>query len=505
MKRSRVLARIRNLLARGIDPAGPCDAWHSFDRHPWRHPWLTPDNLRDMAAFSRGILLEARRIRDSLPRKANRYGFACNIANSMYSTAKALWPLGANIDVILHPSDHFLMSQPEWEEFGGVVKPGVSTLDEATSIGIEFPHIEHVVRPGVLDYTPQFNEVADFATRRKFDAWRSYYAHLPTIRALREYDALFIIQAPYLAYLSERPYIATHMGGDIWYECSRDDLLGRLQRAAFANANLLIASNPWSFAFARRYGFRNLVCMPTLLNPDDYSPGNPDFRDEWMRETDGDFIVLTTARVDDLFKGSNLALRGFQIFSEKHARARLALIGWGADVERHSGRIRELGLAGKVIWLPPAGKRRLIRYLRSAHVLLDQFVLGYFGMTALEAIAVGTPVVMRLEEAQYSDFLDAGPPPVLNSSDEAEIASALTALCASKDFLKLAGERNRRWFMRYSGDMAIRERYLDLLTVTAAGYRFDYSRSPLQSRISSSEMEYHAEQLRNAPVFPNYF
>src|SRR5258706_12278207 len=43
------------------------------------------------------------------------------------------------------------------------------------------------------------------------------------------------------------------MGGDIWYECSRDDAHGRLQRIAFASAKAFLVSNPWSFAHARRF------------------------------------------------------------------------------------------------------------------------------------------------------------------------------------------------------------------------------------------------------------
>ena len=490
-----MLARIRTLFLDHPNGGEPRGNWHSFDRHPWLHPWLTHEHLREMAEFSRGILAEARRIRESHRHECYRYGFVCNIANSMYSTAKALRPLGADIDVFPHPADSFLMSQPEWEDYDGSVAQGINTLAEAQSQGIVFPEVERVIRTATAGRVPIYQEVGDFVSHRKYRTWQEYYGYLPTLRALREYDALYAIQAPYLAYLSERPY---------WFECSRDDLLGRLQRAAFSQANLLIASNPWSFAFARRYGMRNVVCMPTLLNPDDYAPGHPDLRESWRQEIGGTFFVLTTARADDLFKGSHVALEGFRLFSQKNPDARLLLIGWGADLARHAERIQQSGLAGKVLWLPPAGKRRLIRYLRSAHVLLDQFVLGYFGMTALEAIAVGTPVVMRLEADQYGDFLDAGPPPVMNASNESEIAAALRALSESQDFLAQAGEGNRQWFMRYSGGEDMRESYLDVLAATAAGHRFNYTRSPLQMPLSKLERDYHQEQLRLAPTFPNY-
>ena len=58
--------------------------------------------------------------------------------------------------------------------------------------------------------------------------------------------------------------------------------------------------------------------------------------------------------------------------------------------------------------------------------------------------------------------------------------------------------------MRYSGGEDMRESYLDVLAATAAGHRFNYTRSPLQMPLSKLERDYHQEQLRLAPTFPNY-
>ena len=48
----------------------------------------------------------------------------------------------------------------------------------------------------------------------------------------------------------------------------------------------------------------------------------------------------------------------------------------------------------------PVGKHQLIDYYRSCDIVLDHFVYGYYGTTALEAAGIGKPVVMKLRADQ---------------------------------------------------------------------------------------------------------
>ncbi len=481
-------------------------AWHSFDRHPWRHPWLTPENLSLMRDFSRQVREEAHRLFEKKSRRHQyEFGFVCNIANSMHSSARALTPHGAKVTLLMHPYDDYLLSQPEWELFDGCVNGNSHSYLEAVKSGLPLPEMQGVWRGSVGSDWVEYERMPPFVRESDYCRWRDYYCFLPMIEVARRFDSLFVIQAPYIAYLSKKPYIATHMGGDIWYECSRDDMLGHLQRKAFSQATLLIASNPWSYAFARRYGMRNMVYMPTILNSEEYSPGPAVFREEWEKTTGGTFFVLSTARVDELFKGSRIGLDGFARFAARHPNVRLIQLGWGADLEVHRTQIASMGLEEKITVIPLAGKRRLINYLRSADCLLDQFVVGYYGMTALEAMAVGLPVIMRLEAAQYDAFSDAGAPPVYNVQTAEEVADVLERLATSPEERMQAARKCRDWFMRYSGDAHWAQSYLDLLISAASGHRFSFSQSPLRSPLNQTEREYHRVELSNAPLFPNYF
>jgi glycosyltransferase involved in cell wall biosynthesis len=294
------------------------------------------------------------------------------------------------------------------------------------------------------------------------------------------------------------------VGGDIWYECARDDVLGRLQRLGFCHANAFLVSNPWSFAHARRYGMHHLIYVPFMLDQHTYCPGEPTVREQWRARSGGEFFVLSTARIDEFYKGSRIGLEGFAAFSREHPEARLVQMGWGADLAGMQRKLAELGIVDRTIILPTAGKRRLIAHLRSADCLLDQFRLGYFGATALEAMACGLPVIMRLERGQYDALCETGAPPVLDAETPEEVRRQLERLISDREWHATTREAHREWFLQNHGSARWSTDYFTLLLLTARKHRFRFDHSPLHQPLSAEEREYHATELANAPVFPNY-
>ena len=495
--------RLRNLLLWCGRP--PRDAWHSFDRTPWKHPWLSLGHIRAMKDFSAEMRAAAIARIEEMPRAewGGGYGFVGNMANGNYMRAQALRWASMAIDVIGAPGDGYAMSQPGWEEFDGEVNgSSLGTSEWQTRL----PAVENFY---VFSQTGRwadmrFREFPSFVRLSDYLRWPVYLGNLPVLQKLQEYDALLAAQVQYLAYLSGRPYLATQTGGDIWYECARDDVLGRLQRLGFHHASAFLVSNPWSFAHARRYGMRHLIYLPFMLDQDTYCPGEATAREQWRAQSGGDFFVLSTARVDEFYKGSSIGLEGFAAFSRQRPGARLVQMGWGADFAEMQRKLAALGIADRAILLPAAGKRRVISYLRSADCLLDQFRLGYFGATALEAMACGLPVIMRLERGQYDALCETGAPPVLDASTPGEVCAQLSRLGSDSERHAAARHEHREWFLQNHGSARWWKDYFALLLLTARGHRFRFGRSPLHQPLSAEEREYHAVELANAPAFPNY-
>jgi glycosyltransferase involved in cell wall biosynthesis len=498
--------KIDNKVAADWPEGPPRDAWHSFDTTPWLHPWLTQRNLRTMRQLSAIWREEARRVVERADRMPSRFAFVGNMANGMYTRAKAVVRPGAEIEVFCLAGDESVFSDARWEEFDGTLPANASYLrgDQSFLADVQ-PRLPYHQLTQIADWaTMREGNLPAYARLQDFRRWPYFFCDAPALERMQSFDAILAAQRPHIAYLSGRPYVFTQTGGDIWFEASRDDLLGRLMRAAFASASCIWVSNPWTYAHARRYGLSNLLYLPLVLNEDNYSPGPATAREQWKAQIGGDFFVLSSARADDIYKGSRIGLMGFAEFARRAPRARLIFTAWGVNLDRIRTEISRLGIADRVLLVPLAGKRKLVNYLRSADCLLDQFNLGYFGATGLEACACGLPVIIRLEAAQYAAFCETGAPPFLNAATSTEVANALEALASNPDQRAQLAADHRTWFLANQSGNRWADDYHAVLGAVALGHKFSFERSPLVEELSPAERLYHAEQLTAAPPFPNY-
>lgn len=484
----------------------PSHAWHSFDTTPWLHPWLTSRNLRAMREMSAVWREEARRVVERADRLPTRFGFIGNMANGMYTRAKAVARSCAHVDVFVLAGDRSIFADPRWEEYGGALPENSSYLDgentflEGVQTAVPFRRLTQTIPwPGMTaDELPPYVRPSDF------QRWPEYFCDLPALDEMQSYDCLLAAQRPHIAYLSGRPYAATPTGGDWWLEASRDDAFGRLQRTSWGRAGCLCVGNPWNYSHARRYGFNNLLHLPLAISEIDYSPGHPIKREQWKAESGGEFFVFSSARADDYYKGSNIGLRGFAEFARNHPEARLIFTSWGNDFDKIKQTIFDLGLVDRVVLVPLSGKRQLVEYLRSADCLLDQFKIGYYGATALEAAACGLPVIIRLETAQYVEFCEASAPPFLNAATVSQVADALEVLAADPARRIRYAAEHRDWFLKNQSGERWAADYEAVLGALALGHKFSFEKSPLTEELSPAERLYHAEQLEMAPAFPDY-
>lgn len=482
------------------------DGWHSWDPHPWQHPWLSQKNLEQAKAFSQAFLEKERQHANDANFESLRFAFVGNLANSLYLRVLPLRKGGVHASIFMHPQDSYCMSDPSWEHFDGSIEGDVISVEKLQEAGIRLPTVDNSFRlpERHIDTVKMMEAPPSFIKKRDIITFSSYLSHMDTLEALQDYDAVWGAQALYLPYLSGRPYVASQTGGDIWFEASRGDFLGQAQRTGFREARAILVSNPWTYAHARRLGFNNLVYLPLILDEEIYCPGVPTERDEWIKRTGGDFFVLMTSRVDQKNKGSISAIEGFRTFANLHPGARLVLTSWGVDRLKSEKEIERQGLADRVLWLPLAGKARVRRFLRSADCILDQFILGYFGAAGLEAMACGLPVIGRTEVNQYKALCETGAPPILNAKTPEQITRNLMRLAGNEEYRKKTACEHRSWFLKNHGSARWLPDYKAVLTATALRAGANFTHSPVAAPLSEEEMIYHSDGLKVAPPFPNY-
>jgi len=488
-----------------LDPFPSAAAFDSVDSHPWEHPFLTADNIGRFRRYSEAIWkVAADRDRDA----PLDIGFNVNMAQTAYLWAKMGRSLGAKTAVYLHAGDGTALSRPEWEEFDGEfpnVMDGPGFLS-AHSVPVAVP-----VETVALTNDGLSADVYHFRNGRRGPLLRRLSA-TPGLRiepflavsgidtyfkwsaALTRHDVLVAASQPIPAYLSGRPYCIFVVGGDLQIDVGRGGPHGAAMSLAFAASRFILLSNPHTLGHCRRLGLTNAIYLPYPINDDIYCPGPGRARAEWQSRYGGKTFFLSTARIDKAVKGNSTEMwEALTDVCRDRPDVRFVFLAWGhtADEMRNSISGNPV-LKDKFIFLAPVGKKRLIDYYRSCDAVIDQFVYGYYGATALEAAAVGKPVVMRIRPEHYAPLYAGDVAPVCNAATPAEVAKAVTLLADQPELLAGHGQRMREWLVRNHGKEVAGRRLLAVLRLTAdrAGMSPGLD-NPLLDVESEAEVRYH--------------
>lgn len=101
-------------------------------------------------------------------------------------------------------------------------------------------------------------------------------------------------------------------------------------------------------------------------------------------------------------------------------------------------------------------KARLLRYYRAADIVADQFTVGSYGASSLEAMSCSRPLLIHLDPARFDGRFDELPP-VINVSEADEIADALRRLLEDAQLRSSVGEQGRRWVVENHGPPVARD------------------------------------------------
>jgi glycosyltransferase involved in cell wall biosynthesis len=482
----------------------------SVDNTPWAHPFLRTSQIARFKAYSEQVWAAALAHRERAPRQLNA-AFAVNLAQTSYKWAQLAQSAGSDATLYLHPQDASALSRPEWEEFDGEfadVFDGAGFLRAHPELAPRVPCVMPPNEGGELltAYTAGVDSPAAAALRERSPSVRhpellsllGMYPYFAWAELLARHEVTMVSSAPFAAFASGKPYCIFSVGGDLQFDCGRTDALGQAMRMSFDAGRFILASNPHTLGHCRRLGFNNPVYFPYAMDSDRYCPGDGVHRREWAERFGGDVFVLATARIDSDVKGHTPAMIDalFRIATERPG-VRFVFLGWGKDVERLKARAAAIGLHDRIVVLPPVGKTRLIDYYRSADIVLDQFVMGYLGATALEAAAIGKPVVMHLRDEQYQPLYSGDVPPVEHADSAAPMYSALMRLIDSPTLRAERGGLMREWLVRNHGQERMTPLLVALLQFTADNGRLpDGLDNPLDDALSAEEIAYHEACLQ---------
>lgn len=159
-------------------------------------------------------------------------------------------------------------------------------------------------------------------------------------------------------------------------------------------------------------------------------------------------------------KGNDRLFRAFaRLVRSSRRDAVLLAVTKGSDVAASQALAADLGLEGQIRWIPPQNKRGLRECFGASDLVADQFTYGFYGISCLEAMSVGCPVLVHLDVAAMTR-LGVEPPPVLSVRSEEEIFGALCRLAENPQDARDLGARARQWIVDHHGWERVVDRYI---------------------------------------------
>jgi glycosyltransferase involved in cell wall biosynthesis len=303
---------------------------------------------------------------------------------------------------------------------------------------------------------------ADLAHHRLAASWWQ--------KLLGHYDVVigYAIEGKWPLLTGARPYFAYEHGTirNIPFESNEQ---GRMCAITYRAADGVFITNCDNVRAAERLGLEHYRFIPHPVNESlgGDRQASEKLRAELRCRLDTDFVVFHPPRQHweprrhpDWEKGNDVFLRGFGRFvREVNPRAGAVLVEWGQTIQASKELLASLGVADRVLWVPPQPNVAMIRYVQACDLLADQFFLGAFGSTMPKALLHGCPAMLYLDEERHR-WCFPEMPPVINAATPEQVFDGLARLYRDPEYAQDLVRRGRAWYENYHSNAVIAETFL---------------------------------------------
>lgn len=411
-----------------------------------------------------------------------------NVANIAYLNTKFLRRKGIAADVYVHDYGTTCLSCPEWEEgdFDAQTVPmqnpdwskvamrnrwqrpeWVKSAPPLTWHWLPYAKINTFVEQmeqklNTLLKERQYHIIRESLRRRSLPEldFAEATRHFDIYRweqMVTDYDIVVAYGAEPINCLIDyptKPYVAVDYGPPlrdmIWRQSG--PYHPELLRASYEMADCVVLTNPDIRPIVEKLNIKNYVFVPHPVDETTYAPGPSQIRADLEARYGRDIVVLfAPARHDWDVKGNDKMIRAVALLAREYPNKIVLILNrWGNDIEKSKDLLQSERIADKVIWLPLITKLQMVEYYRAADIVLDQFNIGTFGLTAPEAMACAKPVILHfaphIHRWCFSEM-----PPVLEAQTSEEIFEHLRQLVRDPDSRQRIGQKSREWIIAHHG------------------------------------------------------
>ncbi len=161
-------------------------------------------------------------------------------------------------------------------------------------------------------------------------------------------------------------------------------------------------------------------------------------------EMAGKTLILYLGRFDQK-KGIDLLVESFSMVAHHRADVHLLLVGGGNSnyVEQITGMLQDRGMNHRSTYLGMVSDREKIKILADANIFVLPSRGENFGISVVEAMACGLPVIISDKVGIWQDIADAKAG-MVTKCDSREIASAIETLLDNPTLMRTLGENGKQ-------------------------------------------------------------
>ena len=411
-----------------------------------------------------------------------RIGLYGGLSNSMYLLAKIFHKKGHDVVFIRNFEDSFVFSQPCWDDIE-VTLPYKQVISSATWSHSDWDSLEKEwgwKKPSFLcdlfdnEISTKPKTILDYRylIYKFFEIKRKHWRKVRSV--LSDCDIILVsgVNPVIIASMTGKPYIFMPYGQDmrtaaghhpptghglkvnLFYRSQQVLLKSAVKRALWVATcdptgggcsinhdvknKLKFKSKSFSFPFSCDFQYDKYAARHELIS-----------RFDLAGDIANSVILFIPSRIDFFWKKTDLFLNAVISICKDYPDNPFYIIfsGWGEDRKNAIEIIRK-NKCDRIIFLDYVlSKPLLYKMFKASDLVVDQFMFGTYGSSAVESMSVGTPVMMHIDTGV---FKKAGmePPPVLNCKTQEGIEATLIDILNGKIDLKDMGKKALDWYCR---------------------------------------------------------
>lgn len=235
------------------------------------------------------------------------------------------------------------------------------------------------------------------------------------------------------------PYVISSWGSDVMKFPNKNFVAKSILKYNFKKADLLCATSFTIQDYINQVIKTPVTVIPFGIDIEEFSPKKVE-----SLFNESDFVLASIKPLESLYN-INILIKAFAKLLPKYNNLKLLIIGEGSEQIALNQLCKELGIFEKVIFTGRVPFKEISRYYNMTDVLVNISEYESFGVSVVEAMACGTPVVVTnvggLKEVVKDDSVGLK----VNIGDVDDTANAIEKLITDKNIYEQIAVNARKY------------------------------------------------------------